>query len=250
MRRIKLTLEYDGNGFYGFQYQARGERTVQQCLEQALENLPGAVPKVTAAGRTDTGVHALGMVVHLDAGDPVPTSRFAQALNQKLPQDLRVLLAEGVSENFHARFDCLWRRYRYRILNRRTSPVLERYRVGWIPSPLRTELMREALHHFLGKHDFMAFATREVRPTTHELYHVDLLKRGEEIWLEFVGSGFARGMVRAMVGTLIEVGLGKRAPDTMPGLLKAADRKKAGPSAPPQGLYFMEAGYARWDQEY
>ncbi len=246
MRRIALVLEYDGTGFAGFQRQARGERTVQGVLEEALARIPGARPKVVAAGRTDAGVHALAMVVHYDTEDPIPEARIPLALNPLLPEDVRVRSARVVSPEFHARKSARWRAYRYRLLLRKTPSALLRHRVLWHPDPLDLGAMRAAVSYLVGRHDFRAFATRERRNTERELYLARLRPRGEEVWLEFVGSGFLRGQVRAMVGSLLEVGAGKRPPEWIRELVEGRPRAEGGPTAPPQGLYFVAAGYRPW----
>lgn len=254
MRRIRLTVEYDGTHFAGLQTQARGERTVQSVLEAALARIPGASPKVVAAGRTDAGVHALAMPFHYDTADSIPAPKIPYALNALLPPDLRALSAEEVEPDFHARKSCHWRCYRYRILQRPMAPGLERHRVWWIPQALNLVAMRHALEALEGEHDFRAFAIKEERSTVRRIYRAHLTvvtplegRSAQEIWLEFVGSGFVRGQVRSMVGTLVEVGLGKRDSSDIPRLLEHGTRKDAGPTAPPQGLYFVHAGYTPWN---
>ncbi len=262
MRRIKLTIEFDGTLFAGLQIQEQGERTVQGELEAALAQIPGAKAKIYACGRTDAGVHALAMPVHYDSQDSIPSDKIPFALNSLLPSDIRALAAEEVDPLFHARKSCAWREYRYRILQRTMPPALERTRVWWIPQSLNLVPMRHALEYFLGTHDFAAFAVREgsgnaaeprarleERSTVREIYKVHLEVRpaegnGREIWLEFVGSGFVRGQVRSMVGTLVEVGLGKRDSNNIQALLEGGRRSEAGKTSPPQGLYFLRAGYA------
>ncbi len=241
-----LAIEYDGTAFAGFQRQARGERTVQGVLEAALGELPGAVPKVVAAGRTDAGVHALEMVVHYDTEDPIPIERVPMALNTRLPPDLRVLWAKGVPQSFHARKSARWRAYRYRLLLRPEPSALLRHRALWLPEALDLSAVADALGHFLGEHDFRAFATKETRGTVRSIYAARLRREGTEAWLEFVGSGFLRGQVRAMVGSLLEVGRGKRPPGWIAELLSGGERQDAGPTAPAHGLYFLKAGYRRW----
>lgn len=256
MRRIKLIVEFDGTHFAGLQTQAKGERTVQNTLEQALAQIPGAIPKVVAAGRTDAGVHALAMPFHYDTLDPIPPEKIPLALNSLLPPDLRALAAEEVPIKFHARKSCHWRAYRYRILNRKMPSALLRHYAWWLPQNLNLVAMRHALEHLIGEHDFKAFAVKEKRPTVRQIYraHLTVLtpdiaqdpKNEREICLEFVGSGFLRGQVRSMVGTLVEVGLGKRDSQSLGELLRTGTRSQAGPTAPPQGLYFVEAGYQPW----
>ncbi len=247
MRRVKLTLEYDGTDFAGFQVQAQGERTVQGVLEEALARVPGARPRVTAAGRTDTGVHALGMPVHYDTEDSIPIDRVAAALNTLLPPDVRVLGAEEVPPDWHARHSARWRRYWYRILNRSQPTALERNRVWWVPQPFDFPAIVTAAKILEGEHDFGSFANREKRSTVRELYQVRAEAGGGELHLHFIGSGFVRGQVRAMVGTLAEVGLGRRTPGDIERLLEHPDRESGGATAPPQGLYFVTAGYSPWE---
>jgi len=246
MRRVRLLLEYDGTGFAGFQVQAQGERTVQGVLEVALARIPGACPKVTAAGRTDSGVHALAMPVHYDTEDTVPAARLPQALNALLPPDVRVLEAEEVPPGWHARYSARWRRYLYRVLNRRQPTALDRHRVWWVAQPFDFPAVAAAARLLEGEHDFGAFANREKRSTVRALYQARVEATGGELHLHFVGSGFVRGQVRAMVGTLVEVGLGRRPPEDVERLLENPRRSDGGATAPPQGLYFVEAGYSPW----
>ncbi|PZA06802.1 MULTISPECIES: tRNA pseudouridine(38-40) synthase TruA [unclassified Meiothermus] len=256
MRRIKLIVEFDGTHFAGLQTQAQGERTVQNTLEQALAQIPGAIPKVVAAGRTDAGVHALAMPFHYDTLDTIPPEKIPFALNGLLPPDLRALAAQEAPPGFHARKSCCWRAYRYRILNRKMPSPLLRHYAWWLPQNLNLVAMRHALEHLVGEHDFQAFAVKEKRPTVRQIYraHLTVLtpdiaqdaKNEREIHLEFVGSGFLRGQVRSMVGTLVEIGLGKRDSQSVRELLKGGRRSQAGPTAPPQGLYFVGAGYTPW----
>ena len=246
MRRIFLGLEYDGTAFAGFQRQARGERTVQGVLEEALSKIPGALPKVVAAGRTDAGVHALEMIVHYDTEDTVPTERVPQALNTLLPPDVRALWAREVPQGLHARKSARWRAYRYRLFNRAEPSALLKNYALWVPTPLDLSALEEATRHLIGEHDFAAFATREKRGTVREIYAAKVRPVGEEVWLEFVGSGFVRGQVRGMVGSLLLVAEGKQRPEWIKELLESKDRAQAGPTAPPQGLYFLAAGYRPW----
>ncbi len=243
MRRIKLHIEYDGTGFAGFQRQGKGERTVQGVLEAALRRLPGARPKVVAAGRTDAGVHALDLPLHYDTEDRIPIERVPLALNALLPPDVRVLRAEHVPLSFHARKSARWRAYRYLVRVSESPSAIWRYRAHWLRRPLELAPIRVALDSLVGAHDFKAFATRETRPTKKRLFRAEVWREGSLVVFEFVGDGFLRGQVRTMVGTLIEVGLDKRAPEDVARLLESGSRAQAGPSAPPQGLYFVAAGY-------
>lgn len=251
MRRIKLTLEYDGTGFHGWQAQAgTGLRTVQGVLEAALAQIPGAQPKAVAAGRTDTGVHALAMVCHYDTEDSVPLGNAAKALNSLLPSDVRALAAERVPDDFEARFDCCYRRYLYRLQLARADPhgaALNRLRALHLYQPLEVEAMRRAAPLFEGKRDFATLATQETRTTERQVFLCRLEARGGKLTLHVAADGFLRGMVRALVGTLLWVGEGKLEPDDIPALLTSRRRCQAGKNVAPHGLYFAEAGYTAWD---
>ncbi|ADI13956.1 tRNA pseudouridine(38-40) synthase TruA [Truepera radiovictrix] len=252
MRRIKLTLEFDGTDFFGWQVQAGAAhpvRTVQGVLEAALATLPGARPKAHAAGRTDAGVHALAMVAHYDTDDRIPVAKVPAALNARLPPDVRVLHAEEVPRSFEAQFSCCYRRYLYRMRLLRASragSALERRRVLFVPGALDLEAMQRAAPRFEGTRDFAALATQESRTTVRTVYRCRLGAAGPDLTLDIAADGFLRNMVRAVVGTLLWVGEGKLAPEDVSALLAARDRRRAGPNAPPHGLYFAEAGYEPW----
>lgn len=252
MRRVKLTLEYDGTNFRGWQVQAgTGQRTVQGVLEAALAQIPGARPKAVAAGRTDSGVHALAMVCHYDTEDSIPTRNAAKALGRLLPPDVRVLAAEHVADDFEARFSCHYRRYLYRLHPARADPrgaALNRLRALHLYQPLDVKAMRHAAPLFAGRRDFAALATQETRTTEREVFFCQLEPSGDELVLHVAADGFLRGMVRAIVGTLLWVGEGKLEPEGVPALLASRQRHRAGKNAPPHGLYFAEAGYVPWDE--
>ncbi len=252
MRRIKLTLEYDGSNFFGWQLQsATGKRTVQGVVQAALAALPEAVPRVHAAGRTDAGVHALAMVAHCDIGGTLEPRTLQRALNARLPADVRVLAAEEVASDFEAQFSCCWRRYLYRIKLARhdlRGAALERRRALFVYRHLDVTAMQEACGHFSGRQDFAALATQETRESVREVFLCRLDERGRELTLHVAADGFLRGMVRAMVGTLLWVGSGKLKPQAVADILASKDRKRAGPNAPPHGLYFAEAGYTPWNE--
>lgn len=246
MRRLLLLCEYDGTLFAGLQRQGRGLRTVQGELERALPGI-GALPKAVAAGRTDAGVHALAMPFHFDLPGKIPTERIPQALNRLLPEDLKVVAAQEVAPDFHARRDALWRAYLYRILVRPHPSPLLRHRAHWVRGPLELAAMEEALPLLLGEHNFLGFAKEEVRQGVRTLLKARLEAVEGEVGLEvrfyFQGTSFLRGQVRGMVGTLLEIGLGKRPKESLRRILETADRRLAGPTAPAHGLYFVEAAY-------
>jgi tRNA pseudouridine38-40 synthase len=246
VRRLLLLTEYDGTHFAGLQRQREGLRTVQGELERALPGI-GALPKAVAAGRTDAGVHALLMPFHIDLQSPIPTEKVPEALNRLLPEDLKVVAAKEVGPDFHARRDALWRAYRYRVLLRPHPSPLLRHRALWLKGPLDLKAMEKALPLLLGRHNFLGFAKEETREGVRELLEARLEalegEAGPEVRFYFRGQSFLRGQVRGMVGTLLEVGLGKRPPESLRAILETGDRRLAGPSAPAMGLYFLEAAY-------
>ncbi len=251
-RRLKLRLEYDGLGFFGWQVQAKtGERTVQGVLEAAFANLPGEHGRLRAAGRTDAGVHALGMVAHLDTDTSVPDEKLRRALNAHLPSDVRVLALERAPADFEAQYDCLWRYYIYRLRLARgdvQGAALERGRMLFLYRRLEVAAMVEAAPLFEGRRDFAALATQETRRTVRTVHLCHLAVRGRDLALHLAADGFLRGMVRAVVGTLVAVGEGKLAGREIPDILASRERSQAGENAPPHGLYFVEAGYEPWSE--
>jgi len=248
LRNIKLTIAYDGTNYHGFQEQrGTGLLTVQEVLEKCLYRLAGREIRVTGAGRTDAGVHARGQVVNFNAcGWNIPTERIVLALNGMLPADIAALKAEDVEPQFHARFSALAKTYRYTIYNSRIPSPFWRLYSYFVPRPLDVEAMARAAKKLEGTHDFAAFqaAGSPVKNTVRTLYSVDVCREGEElIHLIFRGNGFLYNMVRIMVGTLVEVGLGKREPDDIPDILASRDRTRAGPTAPPGGLCLERVEY-------
>jgi tRNA pseudouridine38-40 synthase len=251
-RRLRLLLEWDGTDFKGWQVQSKGERTIQGVLEAALEPL-GRFNRPMAAGRTDAGVHALEMPVHVDVGFSTPAENVLKALNARLPPDIRVLSCTDTDANFHARFSCNWRSYSYRILTTPTASALERARALWIPYRLEVAPMRHAAAHLIGEHDFAAFATREERHTEREVLFCDVRtvsssfsRNNEFIEVRIIGESFLRHMVRGIVGTLLEVGSGKLKSEDVLSVLESKDRDQAGRNVAPHGLYFVKAGYSPW----
>lgn len=248
MRNIKLTIAYDGTNYHGFQEQrGTGLPTVQEVLEKCLLELTGRVVRVIGASRTDAGVHARGQVVNFDAtGWSIPAERIPLALNGILPEDIAVLAAEEVAPHFHARFSARAKVYRYTIYNSRIPSPFWRLYSYFVPRPLNIEAMQEAGRYLEGRHDFASFQASgsAVKETVRTLFQVEVEREGRElIHLLFRGDGFLYHMVRIMVGTLIEVGLGKREPREVLAILAARDRKAAGPTAPPHGLCLERVEY-------
>ncbi|WP_373044038.1 tRNA pseudouridine(38-40) synthase TruA [Vulgatibacter sp.] len=244
MRTVKLTVEYDGTDFVGWQVQPNG-RSVQQVIEQALETMLKERTPVVGAGRTDAGVHAAAQVCSLRTERTVPLKAFVMGLNSLLPPDVAVRAAEEMPEGFHARHSAGGKRYVYRISNRPTrSPLLRR--THWeVYRPLDVGAMREAARHFLGEHDFAAFRAADcpAKTTRRVMRRFDVEERDGSIAITVEATAFLKQMVRNLVGTLVEVGMGKRAPDSIRLLLLEGDRTKAGPTAPPQGLTMDEVFY-------
>jgi tRNA pseudouridine38-40 synthase len=244
MRYFKATVEYDGTDFAGFQWQHE-TRTVQGVLEAAIALRTGQNVRLTGAGRTDAGVHALGQVVSFGAETRIPTERMAIALNSVLPSDLSVRRVEEASETFSARFSASSRLYAYLILNRAAPSALWRRYSAFCPSPLDVEAMQSGANLLQGEQDFAAF-TKEWDPgrtTLREVLRCQVRRYHQFVLVRIEANAFVRGMVRAIVGTLIEVGTGKRHWQEVGALLESRDRKRVGPSAPPQGLCLLKVNY-------
>ena len=244
-RNLKLTLEYDGTDFSGWQVQPE-TRTVQGVLEDALADLVGEAVRVTGAGRTDAGVHALGQVANVTTSLALPAEKAGAALNARLPRDVGIVGAVDVPESFHARFDAVSRAYRY-LIGGAESPVWRRNR-WFVRAALAEEPMREALAVLLGEHDFSSFCLVGSEPDHHRCCVTEIsleceVDFGGMVILRIVANRFLRGMVRSIVGTLVEVGRGKTSPSEFETILAARDRGAAGPTAPPHGLYLEEVRY-------
>ncbi|HET6535851.1 MAG TPA: tRNA pseudouridine(38-40) synthase TruA [Sphingomicrobium sp.] len=245
MTRWRLTIEYDGRPFMGWQRQDHGP-SVQQALEEALRRMTGEEAAFTAAGRTDAGVHALAMPTHVDIAKPLTPHRLREGLNALVrPQPISVLEVEQVADDWHARFSCVGRRYRYRILCRRAPPALDSGRVWHIAVPLDLDAMREGAVHLVGRHDFTTFRSAHCQSDSpvKTLDRLEVSRPGDEIHIEAAARSFLHHQVRSMVGCLAMVGRGQWAPDDMRKALEARDRAALGLNAPPHGLYFVEAVY-------
>ena len=245
MTRWKLTIEYDGGPFMGWQRQDHGP-SVQQTLEEALTQLTGELATIHAAGRTDAGVHALGMSAHAEIEKNLTEHRLREGLNALVrPHPVSVLGVEPVADDWHARFSCIGRRYLYRILNRRAPPAVDRGRVWHIAVPLDVEAMREGAAHLVGRHDFTTFRSAQCQSESpvKTLDRLDVGREGEEIRIEAAARSFLHHQVRSMVGCLAMVGRGQWKPADIRQALEARDRSALGFNAPPHGLYFVEAIY-------
>ncbi|MEO8076782.1 MAG: tRNA pseudouridine(38-40) synthase TruA [Acidobacteriota bacterium] len=247
MRNFKLTLQYDGTAYVGWQRQANGP-SVQALLEDTLERIEGGRVVVHGAGRTDAGVHALAQVATVALGAAIEPARLTRALNAVLPHDVRVLGVEEVLPHFHARFSAIGKIYEYRIVNAPlVSPFLHRY-VWHIAPPLDLEAMREAGKGLVGTHDFAAFqGTRSHSTSTVRTVQAIAWDDGGGYDLPLVmrieGDGFLRHMVRNIVGTLVEAGAGRALPSSVAAILGSGDRTQAGPTAPAWGLFLVRVLY-------
>lgn len=245
MPRYKITLEYDGTGFVGWQRQENGP-SIQGTLEQAITKFCGEEVTVHGAGRTDAGVHALGQVAHFDLTKEAPADTVRDALNAHLrPAAIAVLVAENVPDAFHSRFDAIRRRYRYRILNRRAPPALERGQVWHVGATLDVGAMHEAAQTLVGKHDFTSFRATECQAKSpiKTLDELAVSRRGEEIEVTAQARSFLHHQVRNIVGTLKLTGEGKWSQADLAAALAARDRARGGPTAPAEGLCLVGVDY-------
>jgi tRNA pseudouridine38-40 synthase len=237
--RLRLTLEYDGTGFHGWAAQP-GLRTVEGELRRALGELYGSFDSLAVAGRTDTGVHALGQVASVDVEGGPPAVRAAEAVNTVLPDDVSVVVAEEAAPDFHARHSARSRAYRYGIFRRRAPSPFEARRSWWVPRPLDVSGLERAAGFLVGEHDFRAFTPTE---TQHEVFKREVLaaswvERGDHLDFEIEADSFLRHMVRTLVGTMVDLDPGR-----LQALLEGAERSEAGRTAPPWGLYLERVTY-------
>lgn len=246
--RLALGLEYDGIPFCGWQSQPTG-CGVQDVLEKALQVMAGHPLRVTAAGRTDTGVHALIQVVHFDTDTERPESAWIRGVNAMLPKSIRVLWAKQVETEFHARFSACARRYQYLLINSPVSPAILNNKAGWFHLPLDTAMMQQASRFLLGQHDFSAFRASECQAKSpiKQMQRADIRVQGSCIIFEFEADAFLHHQVRNMVGALVYIGKGKYPPDYMTELLEGRDRTQAPPTFSPAGLYLCGIRYdGKW----
>jgi tRNA pseudouridine38-40 synthase len=245
MARFALGIEYDGTAYAGWQFQAHA-RSVQGELQQALSRVADHPVELVAAGRTDAGVHALEMVAHFTTTADRPLHAWVLGGNANSADDVTVLWAHSVPDEFHARHDARARRYLYRVLNRRMRPALERSRVCWVRDRLDAGRMHEAARALVGHHDFSAFRAAECQSSTpvRALIEVSVERDGEYVDIGVLANAFLHHMVRNIAGSLLLVGRGERPVEWIQEVLEGRDRRRAGPTAPPQGLYFVGAEYA------
>ncbi len=244
MRNIKLTLQYDGSAYHGWQTQ-KNAITVQETLEKAIFTLLGAKPQLVGCSRTDTGVHAKQFVCNFKSETKIPCDKLPLALNTHLPNDIICLLAEDVDQDFNSRYSAKKKCYTYYILNSRFPDVFKTNYAWHFPYKTDLSKMQKAAEAFLGEHDFIGFAASgfTVKTTVRTIYSLDVTKDGDLIKITVTGNGFLYNMVRIIAGTLAFAGCGKINPDEMADIISSGDRKRAGITAPPQGLFLTEVYY-------
>ena len=244
MKRVKLTVAYDGTNYCGWQVQPNGI-TVQEALNQCLSEFSGENIETIGASRTDAGVHALGNVAVFDTEMRMPGDKFSFALNQRLPEDIRIQKSEEVDADFHPRYVKSQKTYEYRILNCRFPIPTERFYSHFTYIPLDVDKMKEAASYLIGEHDFKSFCGTgaQVKTTVRTVKEIQIEKSGDRITIRITGEGFLYNMVRIIAGTLMDIGGGLYLPEKMKEILEAKDRKKAGPTAPARGLTLMKIQY-------
>lgn len=245
MKRYRLSIAYDGSEFYGWGVQP-DRRSVQGVLGDATQKIFSEVGELTAAGRTDAGVHAHGQTVHLDISKAIPSKDLCYKLNAVLPDDVVVEAAQAVAADFHARYHCLAKQYVYRLLNTTTPPLFDRKYVSWEKRPLKLQALKESAKLLEGEHDFKAFMNvgREMDSTVRNILRFRVKRRQGQLIFSILGTGFLYNQVRIMVGTLIEVGLGKISPSDITAIIASKDRSRAGQTAPAKGLSLNKTIYA------
>lgn len=244
MRNIKLTIEYDGTAYHGWQSQINAI-TVQDVVTEAVNSLTAENCSLTGSSRTDTGVHALGQVCNFYTESSIPADKFAFALNTILPGDVVIRRSEEVPPDFHSRFSTISKKYRYLFYNSTFPSALMRNRAYHVFYPLDADAMMQAAGFFTGAHDFAAFSAAggSVKTTVRTISQALVERNGEIIEFCVTGNGFLYNMVRILAGTLVEVGIGRIKPDAIPGIIEGLDRRKAGRTAPAHGLYLVEIYY-------
>ena len=244
MRNIKLTIEYDGKDFNGWQKQPN-KLNIQGEIERAIENVTGEKVKLIASGRTDAGVHALGQVANFKTNSKMAIEKIPIAINSQVKKSIRIKNAEEVDENFHSRFNCKRKTYRYVIDNSKYGTAIYRNISYHMPIKLNVEEMKKAIKYFEGKHDFKAFKSSGTssKSSVRTIYSAQILVEGDNIGIDLTGNGFLYNMVRIIAGTLVDVGLGKIKAEDIPKIIEGKDRTKAGKTLPPQGLMLIKVDY-------
>ena len=244
MRNIKLTIEYDGKDFNGWQKQPN-KLNIQGNIEKVISEITKEEIELIGSGRTDAGVHAIGQVANFKTNSNIPIKKFAIAINSRLKKSIIIKKAEEVPERFHSRYNCKKKTYRYIINNSDMGSAIYRNLEYNIKMPLNLENMKKASKYFEGEHDFSAFKASGTssKSSVRTIYSADVKKENERIIIELTGNGFLYNMVRIISGTLVEVGLGKIRPEEIEDIIDSKNRQMAGKTLPPYGLYLLEVNY-------
>ena len=244
MRNIKITIEYDGKDFSGWQKQPN-KLNIQGEIERAIEEITGEEVDLIASGRTDAGVHALAQVANFKIEKDIPIEKIPYALNSKLKKSIRVKSAEEVDEKFHSRYTCKRKTYRYVINNSVQGTAIYRNLQYHFPEKLDEEKMNKGIKYLIGEHDFKSFKASGTssKSSVRTIYDAKVTREGDIVTIELTGNGFLYNMVRIISGTLIDVGIGKTKPEEVKEILEAKDRLKAGKTLPPTGLYLVDVKY-------
>ena len=245
MKRVKLVVAYDGTNYRGWQVQNNGE-TIESMLNRAISSLTGEEIHVMGSSRTDSGVHAMGNVAVFDTEARMAADKFSYALNQRLPEDIRIQNSCEVPLDFHPRYQKTVKTYEYHILNREFPLPAYRLNAHFTYRPLDIARMQEAARYLEGEHDFQSFcaAGAQVKTTVRTIYELTVEKEGDLIVIRITGNGFLYNMVRIIVGTLVDVGYGRISPEDMPDIISSRNRSRAGFTAPPDGLYLRHVEFS------
>ena len=244
MKNIKLTIEYDGKDFNGWQKQP-SKLNIQGEIERAISEITGEEIELIASGRTDAGVHAIAQVANFKTNSNFPVEKYPIALNSKLKKSIRIQNAEEVEERFHSRYNCKKKTYRYIINNSEYGSSIYRNLEYFVPQKLNIEAMKKAIKYFEGEHDFKGFKASGTssKSSVRTIYNAEIKQDGERIIIELTGNGFLYNMVRIISGTLVDVGLGKIKSEEISEIIESKDRTKAGKTLPPYALYLVKVEY-------
>ena len=245
IRNFRIIMQYDGTKYQGWQKQVSTENTIQGKLETLLSKMCDTPVEIQGAGRTDAGVHALGQVANFHIETDKSAEDIMQYMNQYLPQDISVISCKEAGERFHARLNATGKHYQYSVWNGPEKPVFNRNYTHQVPEPLDMSAIKKAISYLVGTHDFQSFTStkRGKKSTVRTIDAIDIERKGRELIFHFRGDGFLYHMVRILMGTLVEIGLGIRKAEDIPGVIEACDRSKAGHLIPAKGLTLVEVTY-------
>lgn len=244
MRNIKLTIEYDGREYNGWQKQPN-KLNIQGEIERAIQTVTGKEVELIGSGRTDAGVHAFAQVANFQIDSEFPIEKMAIAINSQLKKSIRIQKAEEVAENFHSRYNCHKKTYAYIIDNSNQGSAIYRNLTFHVSQPLDVEAMQKAANYLVGEHDFSSFKSSGTssKSSSRTIFAAQVIKEQERVVISLTGSGFLYNMVRIIAGTLVEIGMGEKDPEEMQTILEAKNRQMAGKTLPPHGLYLMQVEY-------